>query len=131
MTTIVEDRQQQIQTLESLLEREKIIYTELPQKMNKADEELLRLRREKDMSNQNYPEALGKIREFKILYERAQERIREVEAELVAEQAVVSMVEGLLRKKNEEICTIESALKEQSADVDALKTRIAELEKVN
>ena len=43
----------------------------------------------------------------------------------------VSQAENLLKKKNEEIQMFESALKKQSTEVDALKTRVAELEKVN
>ena len=43
----------------------------------------------------------------------------------------VSKAEGLLRNKNEEIKVSESALKKQAVEVDALKARITELEKVN
>ena len=62
MTTLAEDKQQRIQTLESLLECEKNNCTELHQKLNAANEELLRLKREKEMSDQNYSEALDKVR---------------------------------------------------------------------
>ena len=43
----------------------------------------------------------------------------------------VSQTESLLKKKNEEIQISESALKKQSIEVDALKAKVAELEKVN
>ena len=45
LTTLAKDRQQRIQTLESLLEREKAISTELQQGFNNANEELLWLRK--------------------------------------------------------------------------------------
>ena len=90
------------------------------------------------MHDQNYSEALEKVKEFKILYHQSLEKVKGIEAELISmkaeltsRKAFVSKAEGLLRKKNEEIKMVESAPKEQSAEVDALKTRIAELEKVN
>ena len=43
----------------------------------------------------------------------------------------MSKAEGLLRRKNKEIKVSESALKKPATEVDALKARIAELEKVN
>ena len=57
--------------------------------------------------------------------------MKEVELELTSMKAAVSKTEGLLRKKNEEIKVSESALKKQATEVDALKARIAELEKVS
>ena len=60
-----------------------------------------------------------------------QERVKEVEAKLASMKTIVSKVEGLLRKKNEEIKVSESAQKKQATKVDALKARIAELEKVS
>ena len=41
LAILAEDRQQRIQTLESLLEREKATITELQQGLNKANKELL------------------------------------------------------------------------------------------
>ena len=43
----------------------------------------------------------------------------------------ISKTENLLKKKNKEIQMSESALKKQAAEVDALKARVVELEKVN
>ena len=57
--------------------------------------------------------------------------MKKVEAELASMTATISKAEGLLRKKNEEIKLSESALKKQATEVDALKARIAELEKVS
>ena len=57
--------------------------------------------------------------------------MKEIKAELISEQAALSTAEGLLRKKNEEIRTDENALQGQSAEVEALKAKIADLEKVN
>ena len=87
MTTLAEDRQQRIQTLESLLECKKTNCIELQQKLNKANEELLRLCKEKDMSDQNYLE----------------KKVKEVEAELASMKTSVSQTESLLKKKNKEI----------------------------
>ena len=90
------------------------------------------MRKEKDMHNQNYVEALEKVTEFRVLFQKAQEKkIKEVETELVSEKAVISMAEGLLRKKNDEIRMSECALKKQSAELETLKVKVAELEAVN
>ena len=138
LTTLAEDRQLRIQSLVSLLEHEKTINTKLQQSLNKANKELLRLKKEKDMHDQNYSEALGKVKEFRILYHQSQEKVKEIEAELISKKAElssmkasISKVEELLRKRNEEIRMAENALKEKSVEVGALKTRIVELEKVN
>ena len=74
-------------------------------------------------------------------FQQALEKIKELEAELVAEKAAVSTAESLLRKKNEKIRMVERALRDQSAeveaikkqcaDVEALKAKVATLEKVN
>ena len=60
---------------------------------------------------------------------------------MIAERAAVSKVESLLRKKNEEIRMVERALRDQSTEVEALKeqcanveapkAKVAALEKVN
>ena len=131
LITLARDRMQRIQTLESLLECEKATSTEIQQSLNKANEELHQLRKEKEMNDQNYSEALEKVKEFRILYQQEQEKVKEVEAELASMKASVSKAEGLLRKNNEEIKVSESALKKQAAEVDALKARITELEKVS
>ena len=55
------------------------------------------------MNDQNYSEALEKVKEFRVLFQQEQEKVKEVEAELVSEKASMSKVEGLLRKKNEKI----------------------------
>ena len=72
MTTLADNRQQRTQILESLQEREKATCTELQQSLNKANEEVHRLRKEKDMNNRNYSEALKKVKEFRILLQEAQ-----------------------------------------------------------
>ena len=131
MTTLVEHRQQRIQTLESLLECEKVNYTELQQKLNKANEDLLRLKKEKDMSNQNYSEALDKVKEFRILYQQSKQKVKKVEAELALMKTSVSQVENLLKKKDEEIQMSKSALMKQAAEINALKTKLTELKKID
>ena len=62
MTTLAEDMQQRIHTLESLLQCERKNCTKLHQKLSSANEELLQLRKEKEVSNQNCSEALNKVR---------------------------------------------------------------------
>ena len=57
--------------------------------------------------------------------------MKEVEAELAPAKTTISKAKGLLRKKNEELKVSESALKKQATEIDALKAKIAELEKVN
>ena len=49
MITLANDRQQRIHTLESLLECERKNHTELHQKLSVANEELLQLRKEKEV----------------------------------------------------------------------------------
>ena len=56
--------------------------------------------------------------------------MKEMEVELLLMKTSVSEAENVLKKKNEETLMSENALKKQTAEVDALKTRIAELEKV-
>ena len=40
------------------------------------------------MNDQNYSEALEKVKEFKVLYQQAQEKVKEVEAELASMKAL-------------------------------------------
>ena len=75
--------------LESLLERERTACANLQQNLKTANDELVQLRQEKAMHNQNYSEALEKVKELRALFQQAQEKIKELEAELVAEKAVV------------------------------------------
>ena len=57
----------------------------------------------RDMNDRNYSEALEKVKEFRVLYQQMQEKVKEVEAELASMKASISKAENLLRKKNEEI----------------------------
>ena len=99
MTTLVEDRQQRIQTLESLLECEKNNCTELHQKLNVANEDLFRRKRKKEMSDQNYSEALDKVKEFKALYQQSEEKIKKMEAELASMRTSVSQAENVVNRR--------------------------------
>ena len=56
--------------------------------------------------------------------------MKKMEAELISMKTSISESENVVKKKNEEIQMSESALKKQAAEMDTLKTRIAELEKV-
>ena len=53
-----------------------------------------------------------------------------MEAELVAEKATVSTIEKLLRKRNEELNMAERALRDQSAEVENMKKKCADVEAV-
>ena len=55
--------------LESLLERERAACAKLQQNLNTTNDELVRLRKEKDTHDQNYSEALEKVREFRVLFQ--------------------------------------------------------------
>ena len=57
--------------------------------------------------------------------------MKKMEAELISMKTFVSQIENVLKKKNEKIQMSKSALKKQAAEMDALKTRIVELEKVS
>ena len=67
LITLTEDRLQRIQTLESLLERKRTTSAELQQSLNKANEELQRLTKEKKMNDQSFSEAFKKVEEFRNL----------------------------------------------------------------
>ena len=82
------------------------------------------------MNDQSCSKAFRKVEEFKILSHQAQERVKEVEAELTSAKATISKAERLLRKKNKELKVSKSALKKQVVEIDALKAKIAELDKV-
>ena len=99
LTTLAEDRLQRIQTLKSLLECERTTSAELQQNLNKANEELHWLINKKEMNNRSCSEVFKKVEKFKILSQQAQERVKEVEAELASMKASMSKAEGLLRKK--------------------------------
>ena len=121
--TLAKDQQQRIQMLESLLERERAACANLQQNLTTANDELVQLRQEKTIHNQNYLKALEKVKKFEALFQQAQEKIEALEAELVVEKTVVSSVENLLRKKSDEIKLAERALRDQSAEVKALKKK--------
>ena len=131
LTTLAKDKLQRIQTLESLLERERTTSAELQQSLNKANEELQRLIKEKEMNDWSCLKAFKKFEEFKILSHQAQESVKEVEVELASAKATISKLEGLLRKKNVKLKVSESDLKKQAVEIDVVKAKIIELEKVN
>ena len=83
------------------------------------------------MSDQNYLKALDKEKEFKTLYQQLEEKIKKMDAELASMRTSVSQAENVVKRKNEEIQMSESVLKKQAAEMDALKIKIVELEKVS
>ena len=128
LSTLAEERQQRIQTLESLLECERTACGNLQQDLKTANDELVQLREEKTIQNQNYSEALKKVEEIRALFQQAQEKIETLEAELIVEKTAITSVENLLKKKDEEIRMAERALRDQSAEVENLKKKCADVE---
>ena len=57
--------------LKSLLEHGKGINNELHHSLSKANDELLRLKKENDVHDLKYKEALEKIKEFRVLYQQS------------------------------------------------------------
>ena len=106
-----------------------------------ANDELVQLKQEKITQNQNYSEALKKVKETRSLFQQAQEKNEALEAKLVVEKTVVTSAKNLLKKKDEEIQMAERALRDQSTEVEnlqkkcatieALEAKIATLEKVS
>ena len=82
------------------------------------------------MSDHNYSEALDKVKEFRTLYQ-SEEKVKRMQAELASMRTFVSQAENVVKRKNEEIQMSESTLKKKVAKMDALKIKIAELEKVS
>ena len=109
-------------------ERKKCI--DLHQKLSSANEELLQLKKEKEANDQNYSNALDKVKEFRTLHQQSEEKIKKMEIEVLLMKTTISEAENILKKRDEEIAMSESALKKQTVEMDALKTRIVELEMV-
>ena len=71
---------------------------------------------------------MKKVEEIRALCQQAQEKIEAVEAEPIVEKTTVTSAENLLKKKEEEIKMIERALRDQSAEVENLKKKCADIE---
>ena len=69
LSSLVEDWQQRIQILESLLEHEKVACTNLQQNLTMANDELVQLRQEKTIQNQKYSDALEKVKKSEALFQ--------------------------------------------------------------
>ena len=69
---LVEERLGKMQSLESKLEKEKAISVGLQQNLNKANEELQQLRKDKESNDRNCSETLKKVEEFKVLHDKSQ-----------------------------------------------------------
>ena len=82
MIKLAEDRLEKIKSLESQLNEEKIISSQLQQDLNKANEELQLLRKEKELTEQSRTEAIQKVEEFKVLYNKSQVRVDVLEKEI-------------------------------------------------
>ena len=68
---LAEERLEKVKSLESQLKEEKIISTQLQYSLNKANEELQRLRKEKEMNDRSCSETFKKVEEFRVLRTRA------------------------------------------------------------
>ena len=81
MKNLAEERLSKIQSLEAQLADEKTTSNQLQQSLNKANEELQKLIKEKELSDRNCSEAFKKIEELKILHNKSQEKIVALEEE--------------------------------------------------
>ena len=93
-----------------------------------ANDELVQLKEEKTIQNQNYSEALKKVEEVGALFQQAQEKREALEAELVVKKTAVTSAENLLKKKDDEIKMAKRALRDQSAEVENLKKKCTNIE---
>ena len=82
MKKLAEERLGKIKSLESQLKEEKMINTQLQQNLSKANEELQRLRKEKEMNDCSCTEAFKKVEEFILLRNKSQERVKALEKEI-------------------------------------------------
>ena len=137
MKKLAEERLGKMQSLESQLEKEKAINAQLQQNLNKANKELQQLRKDKESNDRNCSKALKKIKEFKVLHNKSQEKIAALEEEksqLTA--AMVSMdmerhsLSELVKEKEQQLCSSNSMVAKQAAELDALKAEIVALKKV-
>ena len=80
------------------MNEEKVISTKLYQNLNKANEELQWLRKEKEMNQRNCSDAFQKVEEFRVLYNKSQERVNAIEEELA--KLTVALVEIDMAKHN-------------------------------
>ena len=83
-------------------------------------------------------EAAKKVDEFKILFNKAQRRVKEVRGELAMLRATLTDIEGVmnsmareLKQKNRELSTSEGVVKKKVSKLDALKAKIAALKTTN
>ena len=137
MKKLAKDRFEKIKSLESQLTEEKIISTQLQHGLNKSNEELQLLRKEKELNEQNYSEAIQKVEEFKVLYNKSQKRVNTLEEEIA--RLTSALVDIYMEKHNmseqvvekeQKLQNSEEMIAKQAAELDALKAKIAALEKV-
>ena len=91
MKKLAEERLGKIQFLESQLKEEKTISVELQYNLNKANEKLEQLRKEKEMNDRSCSEAFKKVEEFRVLLNKSQERVVALEKEI--SQLIAAMVD--------------------------------------
>ena len=57
------------------------------------------MRKEKEVNDQNYSEALDKVKEFRTLHQQSEERMRKMEAELISMKTSVFEAENVYKKE--------------------------------
>ena len=137
MKKLVEERLEKIKSLESQLKEKQIISTQLQQYLSKANEELQRLRKEKEMNDRSYSEAFKKFEEFRVLCNKSQERVDTLEREIAKltfalvdiDLAKHNMSEQV-KEKEQKLQSSKEMVAKQAAELDALKAKIVAMEKV-
>ena len=137
MKKLAEERLSKIQSLESQLGREKDVSIQLQQNLNKADEELQQLRKEKEMNDRSCFEAFKKVEEFRLMHDKSQEKVIALEKEISQLTATrVNMdiqkhsLSELMKEKEQQFYSSEGTVEKQAAELNALKVEIAALKKV-
>ena len=126
-----------IQSLVSQLKEEKIISAQIQHNLSKANEELQRLRKEKEMNDRSCSKAFKKVEEFRLLQNKSQERVEALEIEidkLVATMVDMDLVKHTLseqfKEKEQKLQSSKDMVVQQATELDALKAKVTALEKV-
>lgn len=90
---LVKSMLQKVEMLESVLINEKTAKAQYQQDLKLAQEELKRVQQQQKLDNERCLEAMSIMEGFKRKYKDAQGKIKELEKDLVAAKAVVTMAE--------------------------------------
>ena len=126
-----------IQSWESQLEKEKTVKAQLEDNLNKANDELQQLRKDKESNDRNCYKALKKVEELKMLHDKSQEKVAALEEEksqLTAAMVSIDMdrhsLSESVKEKEQQLYNFDSTVAKQAAELYALKAKITALKKV-